>query len=177
MPETAFSVLFIFFCLFFFWFLDFAVPDVSGLNIQFKKNNLYKTEAYKMYSIQYIYNYLYSINVHVCTYSTVYIHSMSISEYMYYKLSIYHSSVCVYRNLIVCVSKENKMHAGHILVSPDTQMLLCICLIMYLQINKYMYKSAWVTAWPNGMNESKFAWQMTLSRKLIIMKACFNQSA
>lgn len=175
MPETAFSVLFIFFCLFFFWFLDFAVPDVSGLNIQLKKNNLYKTEAYKMYSIQYIYNYLYSINVHVLIVRYIFI----VCQY----LSTCTTScpfiipLCVYRNLIVCVSKENKMHAGHILVSPDTQMLLCICLIIYLQINKYMYKSAWVTAWPNGMNESKFAWQMTISRKLIIMMACFNHSA
>lgn len=136
MPETAFSVLFIFFCLFFFWFLDFAVPDVSGLNIQFKKNNLYKTEAYKMYSIQYIYNYLYSINVHVCTYSTVYIHSMSISEYMYYKLSIYHSSVCVYRNLIVCVSKENKISACWTYINKSRHADVIVYLSYYVSSNQ-----------------------------------------
>lgn len=99
---------------------------------------------------------------------------------MYYKLSIYHSTVCVQKPYhIVYLYQETIKYLlpGHLLVSPDMQMLLCICLI-YLQINKYMYKSAWNTAWPNGfMNESKFAWQMTLSRKLIIMMACFNQSA
>lgn len=91
-----------------------------------------------MYSIQYIYNYLYSINVHVHIVRYIFI----VCQYLSATSCPFIIPLCVYRNLIVCVSKENKMHAGHILVSPDTQMLLCICLIIYLQINKYMYKSA-----------------------------------
>lgn len=131
-----FSVLFIFFCLFFFffWFLDFAVPDVSGLNIQFKKNNLYKTEAYKMYSIQYIYNYLYSINVHV--HIVRYIPVFIVCQYLSATSCPFIIPLCVYRNLIVCVSKENKISACWTYISKSRHADVIVFLSYYISFFK-----------------------------------------
>lgn len=129
-----FSVLFIFFCLFFFffWFLDFAVPDISGLNIQFKKNNLYKTEAYKMYSIQYIYNYLYSINVHVHIVRYIFI----VCQYLSATSCPFIIPLCVYRNLIVCVSRENKISACWTYISKSRHADVIVFLSYYISFFK-----------------------------------------
>lgn len=134
MQETACFQYCSFSFVYFFLFLDFAVPDISGLNIQFKKNNLYKTEAYKMYSIQYIYNYLYSINVHV--HIVRYIPVFIVCQYLSATSCPFIIPLCVYRNLIVCVSKENKISACWTYISKSRHADVIVYLSYYVSSNQ-----------------------------------------